>query len=293
MISSMTGFGRGESSAYGVSVNVEARSLNNRFLEVWVKLPRKFISFEEELVKISKDTFSRGKVDFTIIIDGINESMQELEVNTLAVDQYISAFKKIEKKIGSDFGFKAENLLQYDDIFVWSIPEGSKDKIRKLVVKNFKKAVSELKKHRTEEGKNLAKDFAERLKRISQLIVIIRQLVEERHLEDYEKLKQRLLKVLNDVEKIESERTAIEAAYMAEKFDISEECVRLESHIKLFNNAMKRGGVVGRKLDFILQEMNREANTISSKSNNFTISKEVVEIKEEIDRIKEQVRNVE
>ncbi|MCP4726615.1 MAG: YicC family protein [bacterium] len=293
MISSMTGYGRAENTVNGCTVVVEAKSLNNRYLELYIRMPRKFSSFEEELEGIARAELSRGKVNFIISIEGLFRSMEELSINLPVAEQYMNALRSLEKKFDTSSNVSPEHLLKIDDIFEWTMPADKEEQLRKIIVKTFKTAVQMLKKHKKEEGKNLIVDFRSRLTTLSGALKKIKVTVKDRHIEDYENLKKRLQKVLRDLERIDPERLNTEAAIMAEKFDISEECVRLDSHIKMFRETLSLGGVVGRKLDFILQEMNREANTISSKSNNFKIASEVVVIKEEVERIKEQLRNVE
>ncbi len=293
MISSMTGYGRAEANYEGCSIVVEARSLNNRYLEIFIRQPRKFGSFEEDLEKIAKENLSRGKVNFNISFEGLYSSLEELSINMEVAEQYYKAFMQLGDKFNSEVTITPEHLLKFDDVFEWNFPEDKKEKLKKHVIKAFKECVKNLKKHKTEEGRNLAKDFKTRLKNIEAALKIIKKNVQNRHVEDYENLKKRILKLLNDIDRIDPDRMAMEAAFMAEKFDINEECVRLESHIKMFRDVLREGGIIGRKLDFLLQEMNREANTISSKSNSFDIAKEVVIIKEEVERIKEQIRNLE
>ncbi len=293
MISSMTGYGRAENTVNGCTVVVEAKSLNNRYLEIYIRMPRKFTSFEEELESIAREELSRGKVNFIVSIEGLFRSMEELSINLPLAEQYMNAFKELEEKFNTNSNISPEHLLKVEDVFEWTMSEDNEEKLRKSIVKTFKNAVMMLKRHKREEGKNLIVDFRERLKKLSDALKNIKAAVKDRHIEDYDNLKKRIKKVLRDLERIDPERIEVEAAIMAEKFDVSEECVRLDSHIKMFRETLKSGDVVGRKLDFILQEMNREANTISSKSNNFQIAGEVVIIKEEIERIKEQLRNVE
>ncbi|MFC1564520.1 YicC/YloC family endoribonuclease [candidate division KSB1 bacterium] len=293
MISSMTGYGRAENTVNGCTVVVEAKSLNNRYLEIYIRMPRKFTSFEEELESIARTELSRGKVNFIISIEGLFHSLEVLNINLPVAEQYYKALRALQKKFNTESEISPEHLLKIEDVFEWTMPEEKEEKLRKVVIKTFRSAIKTLQKHKIEEGKNLKSDFKKRLDKLSAALKEISILVKERHAEDHENLRKRINKVLNDIDRIDPERMNIEAAIMAEKFDVSEECVRLDSHIKMFKETINKGGVVGRRLDFILQEMNREANTISSKSNNFKIAAEVVIIKEEVERIKEQIRNVE
>lgn len=293
MISSMTGFGRHELTEKGLRVTVEIRSLNNRFLDVFVKISRKYNLFEEDVKALVQEVIARGKIDVSINIEGVAESVQQVSVNLPLAKQYFEAIKSLQDEFGVDISLKPENLLGFEGIFERVIPEKMNEKVKNVVLKAVKAALTELTNHKREEGKNLSIDCKMRLDRIAASVKDVRRLVKERRVESLENLTARITKVLENVEKVDPRRLELEAALMAEKFDVSEECVRLESHLKLFRSALGSKDAAGRRLDFILQEMNREANTIASKSNNYKISEEVVSIKQEVDRLKEQIRNVE
>jgi len=293
MISSMTGFGRCEMTENGCRISVEVRSLNNRYLDIFVKIPRRFGELEDELKNIVREELSRGKIDISVNIEGLDESIQQVSINLPLAKQYFAAVRQLEKTFNAPITLKPENLLSFDDIFERNIPEDQAKKVRQQTVRTLKAALSELKKHKREEGKNLAKDSRMRLERITGSIRRVRKLVRKHRVENLENLRTRIIRALDGIEKVDPVRLELEAAIMAERFDVSEECVRLESHVKLFRDALNTKGAVGRRLEFILQEMNREANTIAAKSGNFTISEEVVRIKQEVDRLKEQIRNVE
>lgn len=293
MISSMTGFSRYELIEKGCHVVVEVRSLNNRFLDIFVRLPHKFSELENKLKNIVRNELFRGKIDVIITVAGLDEPIEKVSVNLPLAKQYFEAFQMLEKTFNVPVSIKPEDLLKIENLFEYAISEEQLAWVEKLVQKTLKGALRELKKHKREEGCNIAVDFRQRLNIISNSLKNIRKTFRTRHKEDFKQLKTRISKVLKDVEKIDSQRLEIEAAIMAEKFDISEEIVRIDSHLKMFRNSLASNSSVGRRLDFILQEINREANTISAKSNNVLISQEVVRIKEEIDRLKEQVRNIE
>ena len=293
MISSMTGFSRYEKTTRECRVAVEIRSLNNRFLELSVRLPRKFNAFEDELKNIAGKELSRGKIDITVSIDGLGESIQGVTVNLPLARMYFKAFKSLEKACGMPVSVKPEDLLKIEDLFEHSLSDERLVWVKKSVQKTLTGALQGLIKHKREEGRNLAKDLKQRLSVIGISLRAIRKIFNSRYKEDLNELRNRISRVLKDVEKIDPQRLEIEAAIMADKFDISEECVRIDSHLKMFRNSLNSKAAVGRRLDFILQEINREVNTIGSKSNSVRISQEVVRIKEEVERLKEQVRNVE
>ncbi|MFC1561456.1 YicC/YloC family endoribonuclease [candidate division KSB1 bacterium] len=293
MLASMTGFGRCELTENGCRIVVEARSLNNRFLDIYVKMPRRFGEFEDDIKSIVRDELSRGKIDISLNIEGLSDSIEKIAINIPLARQYFDAVSRLGKEFNREIELRPEHLMQFDEIFEKSVSEQQSRIVRDLILKTLKGALHELKKHKSAEGKNITKDCRMRLERISRSVKDIRKQVKIRRSEDYDNLKNRIVRLIEDIEKVDPRRLEMEVAVMAEKFDVSEECVRLESHLKLFREAITVKGPVGRKLDFILQEINREANTISAKSNNFDISENVVRIKEEVERLKEQVRNVE
>jgi len=289
----MTGFSRYELTEKGCHIVVEVRSLNNRFLDIFVRLPHKFSELENKLKNIVRNELYRGKIDVIITVIGLDEPIEKVSVNLPLAKQYFEAFQMLEKAFNVPVSIKPEDLLKIENLFEYAISEERFAWVEILVQKTLKGAMRELKKHKSEEGRNITVDFRQRLNIISNSLKNIRKTFGTRHKEDFKQLKTRISKVLKDVEKIDSQRLEIEAAIMAEKFDISEEIVRIDSHLKMFRNSLSSNSSVGRRLEFILQEINREANTISAKSNNVLISQEVVRIKEEIDRLKEQVRNIE
>ncbi|KPK95917.1 hypothetical protein AMJ80_02945 [bacterium SM23_31] len=293
MISSMTGFSRYELIEKGFHVVVEVRSLNNRFLDIFVRIPHRFSELENKLKNIIQNQICRGKIDVTIIINSLDEPIERVSVNLPLARQYFEAFRTLEERLGVPISIKPEDLLKIENLFDHSVPEEQFIFVDKLIQKTLKGALRELKKHRSEEGRNLAVDFRQRLNAVSNLLKIIRKIFKIRHKDDFNQLKNRISKVLEDVDRIDPQRLETEAAIMAEKFDISEEIVRIDSHLKMFRKSLSSNSSVGRRLDFILQEIYREVNTISAKSNNVLISQEVVRMKEEIDRLREQVRNIE
>ena len=293
MIASMTGFSRYETTSKECTVVIEIRSLNNRFLDIFVKLPRKFTEFEDDIKNLVRKEISRGKIDVSIIIKGFEDAGNEMSVNMPLAKKYFNMFKSLEKSFGVPVTVKPEDLMKIDDLIQFNTSPKRREWLRKLILRSMVVALKDLKKHKYEEGKNLSDDFLKRLNMISDSLKSILKKFKSRHVEDFKHLRSRIARVLKDFDKLDKQRMEIEAAYIAEKSDISEECVRIDSHLKMFKNSLRSKGAVGRRLDFILQEINREANTISSKSNNVLISQEVVRIKEELDRLKEQVRNIE
>ena len=293
MLTSMTGFSRYERKAKGFTVLVEMKSLNNRYLDIIVKLPRRYGAIEEAVRDTVRTGISRGKVDVFISIDGLSDTVDDITINLPLAKKYIDGFKTLEKTFSIPVSLGPESLLTIDNIFELKVSETQIQFLHDLILKTVRGALKGLQKHRREEGKNLLKDFYIRLTSISGSLRSIQKIFGSRFKDDHENLRKRIVATLENIEKIDPRRLEAEAALMAEKFDISEECVRLDSHLKMFKSSLSENDAVGRRLDFILQEINREANTMGAKSNNVAISQEVVRIKEEIERLKEQVRNIE
>lgn len=293
MVSSMTGYSRCETNSKDCTVIIEIRSLNNRYLDIYIKLPRRFSEFENEFKNTVRDELSRGKIDVSITLANLEESDQNITFNKSLALKYIEVFKSIEDTFDVPITVKPEDLLKIDDLFEFSTSSEQNERIRIQIQRSLKTALKDLKRHRREEGNNLASDLKKRLNFIENSVKNIKKIFKTRHKEDFQKIKSRIAKIVDAFETIDPQRMEIEAAFIAEKSDISEECVRIDSHLKMFRNSLKHNESTGRRLDFILQEINREANTISAKSSNVDISQAVVRIKEEIDRLKEQVRNIE
>ncbi len=293
MLTSMTGFSRSARKKNGFSVSVEMRSLNNRYLEISVKIPRRFSALEEDIRNCVRKNVSRGKVDVFILLDGVSETIENISLNLNLAKKYIDSFKTLETTFNVPVSFNTESLLSIENLFEHKISSEQIEFLHSLILKTVQDALKELIKHRREEGKNLGEDFRERLTVVAQSLQGIKRVFKSRRKEDFDKLRKRIESTLKNVEKIDPQRLEMEAAVMADKFDISEECVRLDSHLKMFKDSLSDSSSVGRRLEFILQEINRETNTISAKSNNIHIAQEVVKIKEEIERFKEQVRNIE
>lgn len=292
MIRSMTAFARVTLPAGGKHWIVEIRSLNQRYFELSLRLPPQMFQFEPQVRQLVQSLMRRGKVSLSISEEGRNGESHTYEIDTQQVRQYLESAKKIQKK------FRLEGKLCVEDVM--TLPGVVKEKIANdlhawtwpKLSAFLKKALDKAIVHKEEEGAKLEKDFRLRLGKILKTTQQIEALVHGSQKAYFEKLKERLKALLGD-QKIEEERLFREVALLAERSDITEETVRMKSHLDLFGKWLSRQGEIGRELDFLCQEMNREANTMASKAQLFEVSKESIAVKSEIEKIREQVQNVE
>tara|TARA_Y100000294_G_scaffold52621_1_gene49608 strand:- start:118 stop:957 length:840 start_codon:yes stop_codon:yes gene_type:complete len=270
---------------------IETRSVNNRFLDLSVRLPRKFMEIESKIKKKIKENFSRGSMEINVSFNN-----EKKESNLTADLDIAIVYKKILEELRSSLDMTQEvdlkDLLQFKEIIKYEQPEENIDELWEVIEKNLDIALKKLREARILEGTALLEDILSRIKSILEKVEYIktRQSVV---LENYKKkLTERLSKLLEGQE-IDEDRLLQEAAIYADRSDISEEIVRLESHLKQFVILTKGHEAIGRQLEFINQEMLREANTITSKANDYKVSQIVVEIKAELEKIREQIQNIE
>lgn len=292
MIYSMTGFGKASSSYNGFSIEVEAKSFNNRFLEASIKLPSSLQNRELEFKELVREKTKRGKILLNILVKAENNGSL-LAFNEVKLEESILTIKKIGKAIKSKEKIKIAHLLSIKDIFTPEQVE-YEDELINTIKNTIISALDALNKMRLGEGSLLENDLEKRIKIINENVAFIEDSFEKGIKEHYERLKLRLAQIIEDVTKY-SDRLETELAILADKADITEECVRLKSHTKFFIENLKSdaSGEVGRKLNFICQEMHREANTIASKSISSEVIHSSVKIREEIERIREQIQNIE
>ena len=292
MTYSMTGYGKGEFKVGSTVINVEIRSVNSRFCEILIKMPVKFTIQEEMLKNFIKDNLKRGKIDVLIEISGKEDFESVIDVNEEKLYGYLNAVKKIKEKFKIDGEINIQNILEIPDIFVTREEKDIVEKFWEGVNRATSKAIKNLNKSRREEGKDLEKDLKERINTIIKNLEYIERTAEKKNKQIFKRLKEKINTLVEGVEKIDKERLELEVAFLSEKHDITEECVRLNHHNNFFLQTLKDGGEIGKKLEFILQEMSREINTIGAKGNLFEISEFVIYIKEEIEKLREQVRNI-
>lgn len=292
MIKSMTGYGKAE-SAYGAGrITVELRCVNHRYGEVTVKLPRVLLQFENEIKKRVAEKLSRGKIDVFIQLEGA-VALGVPTANLPLARGYHKAFTSIAEALGlAEPVSLALIAAQRDVISIAAEPEAPLEEIPQELVAAVDEALRKVDEMRVFEGESLMADFRKRRETLAELIGRVSARSPQVVAEYAERLKERIGQLTSE-SGLPEERLALEVALLADKCDITEELVRLESHLRQFDETLLRGEPVGRKLDFLLQEINREVNTIGSKANDAQIAANVVELKAELEKIREQVQNIE
>lgn len=293
MIKSMTGFGRGESSSDGFQVTVEIKTLNSRYLDISIRVPQSIQEYEFDIKEQIQKKLSRGKVHVSINVDKTDQLSPDITYNEELIKAYTDMLTNVKELAGIDGPIQLKDLMRFDNIFE-SEEEDEKDIeiIWSCTKDALEKSTDLLNEMREQEGEELRNDLTELIEGISDIIDIVKDLSAKRAPEVREKLQTRLRTMIND-EKIDSERLEMEVALLVDKMDINEEIIRLQSHLKFFLEAMDNNEPVGRRLNFLSQEINRELNTIGAKSNDSTISHHVVLGKEKLEKIREQVQNIE
>ncbi len=292
MIASMTGYGRGEANAKGIHVGVELRSVNSRFLEVSTRLPRLLSMRENEIKEIIRKKISRGKINMLAVVEHENDGDIPVRVNVSAAKGYYKLLNDLRKTVKLKQTVRLEHLLQFSEVLEPLEMENTDDKVWGLVAKALDQAVDNLLTMKRNEGEELGKDFRHRINILEEKLTQIEKISVEQVPNERIRLRERIQQLL-EKETIDEGRLEMELALMADRLDVTEECVRFRSHNKFFLEALANDEAAGRKLNFLIQEMNREANTIGSKSSAAEIAHLVVNIKEEIERIREQLQNIE
>lgn len=292
MIKSMTGFGRGESSDEIHSFNVEIRSVNHRYNDIIVKMP-KHINYLEEKVKESiKKKINRGRIEVYINLEYIDDSAIEVKVDLSLAKAYKNALDDLINRLDMEDNVNLFHILNFSDVVKTERKELDEDETWTCLNLAVEEALNSLMNMRIKEGLALKSDLETQLDIMYDII----EKIEERSplvVKDYkEKLELRIKEILN-VDYIDEEKLAYEVAFFADRSDINEEVIRFKSHIKQFRESLEDEEPVGRKLDFLIQEMNREINTIGSKANDLAISNHVVTIKSQLEKMREQVQNIE
>ena len=291
MISSMTGYGKGSAQQSDLTVEAEIKSLNSRYLDLSLRTPKILSAKELEIREKVKNRIKRGKVFLAVTVRRGEFEEKFSEVDPAAVKFAVKILKDIRKSAGLKDKLKLTDVLQFQNMFFKEDDEQAGEEMP-LVEKAIDSAIDDMNRMREAEGKELEKDIRMRLGIIENALDKIENLKEEDLKSYFEKLKDRARQLLSDLNENE-QRLLTELALLSERYDVTEECVRLRSHIKMFINTLNGTDDVGRKLNFILQEMNREANTINSKSVSSEISHAGISIKEEIEKIREQIQNIE
>ena len=289
----MTGFGRAECQEGDYTYQAEIRSVNNRFIEINTRLPKAYVDLEQPLKKLIKTHCSRGSISLTISLGNSNEGSGEWDVkpNLPLATQYVDALNQIRDSLGIEGEIDLKSVAGLRDII--KIEPVTLDPAKKDLILNITTEVlASLKKMRVEEGENLKKDLAQRIDTIENHAAEIESRHPEVIKEYQEKLNERI-KTLNEGLDLDETRLAQEAALLADRSDVTEEMTRLKSHLNQFRNFFNANEPIGRKLEFITQEINREVNTTGSKSSDMISSNRVIEMKSELEKIREQVQNIE
>jgi len=292
MIASMTGYGRGEAVAKGVAVTVELRSVNSRFLEIAARLPRSLSLRENEIKELIKQRISRGKITLLATIERENGDALPLKINVPAAKTYYRLLNQLRKAVKLKEPVKLDHLLRFSEVIEQEATPNSDEEEWLVFEKALDRAVGELQRMRQKEGGELQKDFEERLQGLDEKLKQIESFSRQQVPAEREKLRERIGQLLGD-ESIDQGRLEMELALLADRLDVTEECVRFRSHNKFFLEAVKKEEAAGRKLTFLVQEMHREANTIGSKSTTSEIAHLVVSVKEELEKLREQLQNIE
>lgn len=293
MIKSMTGFGRGEHSSNGFQITVELKTLNSRYLDTTLRTPKSLQDYEIKIKEIIQKKLSRGKVHININVEKKDESTTRIAFNSEMVKAYGKMLEEIKFLANIREPVTIRDVLRFEEIFESRNPEeGQIDEIWKNTELALSDAISMLNKMRKQEGKELKKDLLNQINGIADIIEEVTQLSEKRIPDVREKLHTRIKNMVSD-DKFDPERMEMEIAILVDKMDVNEEIIRLQSHLKFFLEALEQNEPVGRRLNFLCQEINRELNTIGSKANDSVISQHIVLGKEKLEQIREQVQNIE
>lgn len=293
MITSMTGFGRGEASANGISVTVELKTVNSRYLDISLRLPQSLQERELDLKELLQEQVERGKLNVSVRVDKSEMGEPEITFNENLVQGYKKMLTDLQDAAGIEEPITLRSFLQFNDIFESrEQDEETKEKIWELTQDAARSAADELKSMRLQEGSQLENDLLQRIGHIEEMMEIVQDKVKGRSQQVKENLLERINNIIEN-DKIDPDRLEMEVAILVDKMDITEEIVRTQSHIKFFREAVNNSNSVGRRLNFLSQELNREINTIGSKANDSEISQHVVKAKESLEQIREQVQNVE
>lgn len=292
MIKSMTGYGGAKGKSGKLDITIELRSVNNRYLDCSIRMPRVYISAEDALKARVQQEISRGKVDVYITIDSTNADDVKITLNESLADSYIAALNEISQKYELKNDVTAMALARFPDVLQVEKVEEDADIIETDMCLILGEALDDFGKMRTAEGEKLYNDISSRLDEIERLTKLAEERSPKTVVEYRSKLEQRMKDVLQTAN-IDESRILTEAAIFADKVAVNEEITRIYSHISQMRDMLLSKEPVGRKMDFLIQEFNREANTMGSKGNDIEMARIVVDIKAEIEKIREQIQNVE
>ncbi len=291
-VRSMTGYGRGEHIAEDRKFVVEMKAVNHRYNDMTVKLPRSLASLEDKIKKrVMQDVF-RGKTDIYISFETFSAEDVEVKLNEALAAAYGEKLRALEVLFGESCADKVTLAAKFPDVITVEKAQKEEEVIWAALLPALEEAVGNFVSMRSLEGENLKKDILGKAMRIESLVAEVKEYAPQVVVEYQEKLQNRLKELLDGVD-VDPQRVAAEVAIFADRGCVDEEITRLESHLVQLREILEKGGQVGRKLDFLIQEMNRESNTIASKANDIRLVKATIELKSEIEKIREQIQNLE
>lgn len=292
MITSMTGFGRGEYSDENKKLVIEMKSVNHRYLDVNIKLPKKLGFYEAYIRNLLKKYISRGKVDIFVTYEDMSEDSNKIIYNSAIASEYFKYAELISSELSVNNDMTASKIMRFPDVITVEEQDADEKEMEQLINQVFDEAAKSFVVTRQTEGENLKNDILEKLEKMDEYVSFIEERSPQIISEYKDKLREKV-KDLLDESNTDETRIMMEVTVFADKVCVDEEIVRLKSHIDGIRNALTSGGEVGRKLDFLAQEMNREANTTLSKSSDLEITNIGIELKTMIEKIREQVQNIE
>ncbi len=294
MIKSMTGFGRGEYSDGKRNIIVEIKSVNHRYSDIMVKMPRRYAFAEDKVKSAVKEKLRRGKVDVSILVENITENDVNIKLNEMLAKQYFDNLKQLQDQFDVSGDISLQFLASLPDVMK-AIPDvEDEEEITKAILIPTEQAAANLEEMRAAEGQKLAEDLIAKGENIKRILDQIAERAPQVAVAYTEKLRARITELIGSSVQVPEDRILVEAAIFADKCAIDEEITRLNSHLIQMKDIITRSTQPdGKKLDFLVQEMNREANTIGSKANDITITGHMLDIKSEIEKIREQVQNIE
>ena len=292
MIKSMTGYGRGQATVEGMDITVEIKSVNHRYYEYTSRLPRTYGFLDDKLKSYLQGSISRGKVDVYVSIDIVDAPGSEVAVNYALAEGYLRGLRALAERYGLRDDITVANLARYPDILTVRKAAEDEEKIWEAVRRVADMALERFLQMREREGARMREDVLNRRRTILEAVAVVEERSPQTVKEHMDKVEARMRELL-DSATVDEQRLLTEAALFADKIAVAEETVRLRSHLDQLEHMLDSGEPVGRKLDFLVQEINREANTIGSKSQDVQLARVVVDIKAEIEKIREQIQNIE
>lgn len=293
MIRSMTGFGHGEvSNDKNQKVTVEMKSVNHRYCDISLKLPKKLAMFEANIRNIMKEYASRGKIDIYVSYEDLSETAVSLHYNQAMAEEYMQVFKKMQEDFNIETKITAEAIAKYPEVVTIEEVQQDEEVWWELLEAALRQAAEKFVETRTIEGANLKRDLLGKLDQMAADVTFIEERSPQIIAEYRSKLEEKVKEFLED-STIEENRIAAEVTLYADKIAVDEEIVRLQSHISSMTDVLESDESIGRKLDFMAQEMNREANTILSKSSDVDLADHAIELKTNVEKVREQIQNIE